>query len=168
MKISFGRNGNLLGEYEEEAVPALLESKSILLTDIYWHEGMPQWASVSERWKEVPSKEPGESLWPARRIGLIMLSCGLLLTWLSVIKPLQDAQNQADSVSTSMKGILIVPFGYCFGFLYLFMPRFTARVFGLPEEKKTSLGILSVLLLVAGGALYWYVERKLADYGYTR
>ena len=164
MKISFGRNGTLLGDYDEEAVPGLLESKKILLTDIYWHEGMAQWAPVSERWKEVPD----EPIWPALRIGLLMLGCGAALSWFFIIEPIRDAQNQADSVSTSMKGTLAIPFCAFFGFFYSFMPRFARRVFGLPEDRKASTGGISVLLLIAGGALYWLIEKKLADYGYTR
>jgi hypothetical protein len=170
MKISFGRNGSLIGEYEEEAVPALLESGSLLLTDIYWHEGMAQWAPVGERWRETKDAAEDEfkgQLWPARRIGLILLGCGIALSWFSVLEPLKEARNQAESVSTSLKGTLLVPFGLGLGFVYSIFPRFALRVLGLPEERKKTMGAISVLLLVAGGALYWYVQKKLADYGYT-
>jgi hypothetical protein len=56
MKIKFGRDGQEIGEYPEEAVPALLQSRVLFPTDLFWHEGLPEWQSVSSRWPAA--KEP--------------------------------------------------------------------------------------------------------------
>jgi hypothetical protein len=61
MKIKFSRQGQEIGEYPEEAVPALLQSGVLLPTDHYWHEAIPgnQWAAVGSRWAaSVPPPAP--------------------------------------------------------------------------------------------------------------
>lgn len=53
MNISFGRDGAVIGEYSEEQVPALLKSNALLRSDLFWHEGMPDWQPVDSRWPSL-------------------------------------------------------------------------------------------------------------------
>jgi endonuclease/exonuclease/phosphatase family metal-dependent hydrolase len=55
MIVSIARDGQEIGQYPEESVPQLLAAGEVLPTDHFWHEGMDQWALVSERW---PGKKP--------------------------------------------------------------------------------------------------------------
>ena len=58
MNIKFGRDGKEIGEYPEEAVPALLQSKVLRGTDLFWHEGMAEWSAIASRWREIPPMLP--------------------------------------------------------------------------------------------------------------
>jgi len=50
MIITFARNGQEIGQYHEDEVPALVASGEILPSDDYWHEGLSEWRKVGERW----------------------------------------------------------------------------------------------------------------------
>ena len=50
MNIKFARDNQEIGEYPEQAVPALLQSSVLRFTDLFWHEGMSEWTPISARW----------------------------------------------------------------------------------------------------------------------
>lgn len=50
MMIVFARQGQEIGPFTEDEVPALVASGQILPTDDYWHEGMDEWCKVGHRW----------------------------------------------------------------------------------------------------------------------
>ena len=51
MQIQFARNGAaLVPSLPEEIVPSLLQSKTLLPSDHYWHEGMADWMPVEAHW----------------------------------------------------------------------------------------------------------------------
>lgn len=50
MNILFGRDGAEIGEHPEADVPALLQSNVLRGSDLFWHEGMPEWQVVETRW----------------------------------------------------------------------------------------------------------------------
>lgn len=51
MQIQFARDGApLVPSLPEEIVPSLLQSKALLPSDHYWHEGMPEWMPVEAHW----------------------------------------------------------------------------------------------------------------------
>jgi hypothetical protein len=50
MIVTFARDGQEIGQHHEDEVPALLASGKILPSDDYWHEGLPEWRKVGERW----------------------------------------------------------------------------------------------------------------------
>lgn len=56
MNIRFGRDGAEIGEYAEEEVPALIQAKLLQGSDLFWHEGMPEWQRVESRWAQVSEK----------------------------------------------------------------------------------------------------------------
>ena len=64
MNIKFGRDGQEVGEYPEEAVPALLQSKVLRPTDMFWHEGLPEWTSVASRWPAPVTQQHSEQSAP--------------------------------------------------------------------------------------------------------
>ena len=63
MNIKFGRDGKDIGEYPEEAVPALIQSKVLHGSDLFWHDGMPEWKEVATRWQSasVPPAVPANT-----------------------------------------------------------------------------------------------------------
>jgi hypothetical protein len=50
MQIHVARNGQMLGQHEADAIPALVQNGTILATDHYWHDGMAEWAPVASKW----------------------------------------------------------------------------------------------------------------------
>jgi hypothetical protein len=50
MKITVARNGQVLGQHEAEAIPALVQSGAILPTDHYWHDAMAGWETIQSKW----------------------------------------------------------------------------------------------------------------------
>lgn len=56
MNITFGRDDEVIGEFPEEDVPALLRSNTLLHSDLFWHEGMPEWLPVDARWPAISEK----------------------------------------------------------------------------------------------------------------
>jgi hypothetical protein len=50
MIIAFARQGQEIGQFSEEDVPALVASGEILPSDDYWHEGLDSWRKVGDRW----------------------------------------------------------------------------------------------------------------------
>jgi endonuclease/exonuclease/phosphatase family metal-dependent hydrolase len=50
MIITFARNGQEIGQFPEDEVPALVASGQILPSDDYWHEGLDDWRKAGERW----------------------------------------------------------------------------------------------------------------------
>jgi hypothetical protein len=173
MTIKFGRNGQAIGDYPEESVPDLLRTKVLLLTDLYWHEGMPEWKAVASRWSEPPPPADESAALKLKRFegrprvtGFILLGLGILLGWLCVWDPLNDAADHAQSVSISLKGILLVPLLLITGSLYAFAPAFAVKTLGTPQERKPAAWIVAIPLLLLGGLLYYLVKRKLEEYGY--
>lgn len=50
------RSGNILfPPFPAEQIPALLRSKAVLLSDLFWHDGMTQWEPVDGNW--LPAAE---------------------------------------------------------------------------------------------------------------
>jgi hypothetical protein len=47
MIIAFARQGQEIGHFPEDEVPALVSSGQILPSDDYWHEGLPDWRAVA-------------------------------------------------------------------------------------------------------------------------
>src|SRR5579883_1910728 len=57
MNIKFARNGATIGEYPEEAVPALISSGVLRAGDFYWYDSMPEWTPIEVKWpssKSIP------------------------------------------------------------------------------------------------------------------
>lgn len=50
MNIKFARDRQEIGEYPEEEVAALLASHVLRATDLFWHDGMPEWSPVASKW----------------------------------------------------------------------------------------------------------------------
>ena len=50
MIIAFARQGQEIGHFSKDEVPALVASGQILPSDDYWHEGMDEWRKVGDRW----------------------------------------------------------------------------------------------------------------------
>lgn len=51
MQVQFARDGApLVPSLPEEIVPSLLQSKTLLPSDHYWHEGMAEWMPVEAHW----------------------------------------------------------------------------------------------------------------------
>lgn len=50
MIIAFARQGQEIGHFAEDEVPALVASGQILPSDDYWHEGLDDWRKVGDRW----------------------------------------------------------------------------------------------------------------------
>jgi endonuclease/exonuclease/phosphatase family metal-dependent hydrolase len=67
MIVSFARDGNEIGQHPEESVPQLLATGELLPTDHYWHEGMKEWAVVSDRW---PAKKKPTA--PSRSVAVVL------------------------------------------------------------------------------------------------
>jgi hypothetical protein len=59
MIITFARQGQEIGQFSEDEVPALVASGDILPSDDYWHEGLDEWRKAGERWPAPRLK----SLW---------------------------------------------------------------------------------------------------------
>jgi hypothetical protein len=54
MQIRIARDGEaLVPSLPEEVVPSLLESKAVLPSDHFWHEGMTEWMPL-ETWNSRP------------------------------------------------------------------------------------------------------------------
>ena len=53
MQIHLARNGEKLAPQEEETIPALLESGAVRASDLFWHEGMADWATVGTKWSAL-------------------------------------------------------------------------------------------------------------------
>ena len=58
MQIHLARNGQLLGLQEAEAIPALVQNGTILPSDLFWHDGMAEWAAVQSKWPAAPADAP--------------------------------------------------------------------------------------------------------------
>jgi endonuclease/exonuclease/phosphatase family metal-dependent hydrolase len=50
MIIAFARQGQEIGQFAEDEVPALVASGQILSSDDYWHESLDDWRKVGDRW----------------------------------------------------------------------------------------------------------------------
>jgi uncharacterized RDD family membrane protein YckC len=48
MQIYLARNNEQAGPYSLEQVNAMLSNKQIVLTDLAWHEGMPNWLTLAQ------------------------------------------------------------------------------------------------------------------------
>lgn len=117
MKIKFGRDGQEIGEYPEEAVPALLQSKVLRGSDTYWHNGMTAWSVVAARWKEAkPAPAPRVTERPlepkVKRSGRVIKVLSSIAMIVGVI--VMAASDRMES--TGMVGALLLIGGF-FGFV---------------------------------------------------
>ena len=67
MIITFARQGQEIGQFSEDEVPALVASGDILPSDDYWHEGLDDWRKVGERWPLAEAPHRLFALWQAKR-----------------------------------------------------------------------------------------------------
>ncbi|HUR58817.1 MAG TPA: hypothetical protein VM029_13980 [Opitutaceae bacterium] len=67
MQIQIARDGEaLVPSLPEEIVPSLLQSKAVLPSDHYWHEGMTEWIPIdvtwpATKWNSNPPTAPGSA-----------------------------------------------------------------------------------------------------------
>jgi hypothetical protein len=62
MQVLFARDGApLIPALPAEVVPALLRTKAVFPSDLYWHEGMAEWSLVEAGW---PTQGQGGSASP--------------------------------------------------------------------------------------------------------
>src|SRR5712691_8780528 len=48
MKVQIARNGQVLGEWTQTQLYALLRASEVFPSDYYWHEGMTEWRRLAE------------------------------------------------------------------------------------------------------------------------
>ena len=48
MKVQIARNGQVLGEWTQTQLYALLRANEVFPSDYYWHEGMTEWKRLAE------------------------------------------------------------------------------------------------------------------------
>ena len=166
MNVAIGRDESVVGTFDHAVIEELLRTGTIRYDDLYWHEGMAEWKPVSSSWKSDVDIPP-EEIFNSRRMGVILICVAAALTWLCVFDPISKARSGADSVSTSIKGVVIIPYAYVLGPLYLLFPRTAIRLIGLPQDKKKMMYVVSILLGLIGGLLYWLVIRELKAMGYS-
>ena len=89
MIVRFAREGQEVGQHPEEAVPQLLATGELLPADHYWHEGMTEWALVSERWpaKKKPTT-PSRSVAPVLKAPAPVREKGPSTWWLIILAAL--------------------------------------------------------------------------------
>lgn len=102
----------------------------------------------------------------SRRMGAVLVVVAVALAWLCIYDPIQEARHGAESISTSLKGVILIPYAYILGPTYLLFPGMALRLFGLPHDRKGAMYALSVLLGAAGFLLYWLLSTELKAMGY--
>jgi len=173
MNVTIGRNQSIIGTYDHSEIEGLMAKELIRPDDLYWHDGMTEWKPVASNWKSAVSavlddEEPSpEEIAYSRKMGVIAILAAAALIWLCIINPIRDAQNGAESISTSIKGVLLIPFGCFFGPIYLFLPKLAIRLIGLPQQKKKMMYVVSIILGLIGFLLYRLVIHKLETLGYS-
>lgn len=106
----------------------------------------------------------------SRLIGLLALIGGGLIGWFSILKPLQDAENGAPSISTTMKGAVFAPILVMYGISALiFGDMFDAFLYTQNGDKKqlTPLGWVVTLIGVGIGiGVYFWMDSRFKALGY--
>ncbi len=54
MQIYLARNNQQAGPYSLEQINQMLASQQVLLTDLAWHQGMPEWKALASPWWSRP------------------------------------------------------------------------------------------------------------------
>ena len=99
-------------------------------------------------------------------IGVCMVLGSVVLGYLSIVLPLQEAAQHEESISVSMKGVAFVPALFAIGLVLVFTgdkpsPLGTRR-------KPTVLGwIFCISIAVIGILLYEWVKGRLRAQGYS-
>jgi hypothetical protein len=171
MKIRFRREGQLIGEYEENDISSLLNLKVLLLTDEFWNAASSQWQIVSSATvaeSEVPSAlgDQPPNVKSIRIMGCCLLAFGGILFWLCVWDPLQEASMQAKSVSFSFKGVFLIPAFLIVGALGAIVPSSLPGIFKSPDGGNGRKWGAAVIFLIAGAILYAVVSAKVHSLGY--
>lgn len=58
MQIYLARNNQQAGPYTLEQLNQMLASQQVLLTDLVWHQGMPEWKALGELTQGKLAYEP--------------------------------------------------------------------------------------------------------------
>src|SRR5258708_455428 len=101
-----------------------------------------------------------------RLLGLAMLVIGGVLAYFCIYSPMEAAARQAPSVSLSLKGAILCPLMLVMGLIYLPVGEHVVAFFGTRQAPKPAAWVLGILLLVAGGILYWWLRTSLTAAGY--
>lgn len=88
MNIQIARDGEVIGTYPASAMPALVAAASVLPSDMYWQEGMEEWALVGQTWQPQPPAAHPQALPNASKLSvlaIVAIALGVLALPLSFI-----------------------------------------------------------------------------------
>ena len=102
-----------------------------------------------------------------RGIGILALCCGLGLAYMSILKPLLDASNGAQSVSMSLKGTIITPMIITIGIIYTFWEEKGKRLLGPPQQPTLVGWLIDLACIAIGIGVYFWLKYHLCSYGYS-
>lgn len=101
-----------------------------------------------------------------RGSGIVLLVCGSVIAYLSVVSPLVAASSHEESVSTTLKGTGVTPLALALGIVYTFFPAKATALLGHPQ-RMTRLGWVFCLVFgLMGIPLYLWLVSRLREYGY--
>jgi hypothetical protein len=104
-----------------------------------------------------------------RLTALGSLVAGTALGWFLIWRPLEQARAGAPEISMSINGaFVLVPVLLVFGIVYLIGgERVKYRDESVhPPRPLPMLWVMMVMMLVIGGALFWYTQAQFAALGY--
>ena len=113
---------------------------------------------------------PSESLWKKelteRGIGILVLCCGSVMTYLGVFQPIWDAAHHKANVSVLMKAAVIAPLVLALGLVYTILGDKAARFLG-SRDRPSKLGwVFYIFFFGVGVVVHWWVKTRVASYGY--
>lgn len=104
----------------------------------------------------------------ARLGGVFLLGFAALLSWLCLWQPLQAAQSGAAEISTSIKGVALIPFGVLLGSGLLFGGDAFKNLLRSEESENPQFAgwVVIAISAVAGLGLYIWLDGYLSELGY--
>jgi hypothetical protein len=113
MTYKFARGTKPIGEYPEEAIPALLQSNVLLPSDFFWGTGMPQWEAIHTKWNSsAPPLPSASTVRPAAARSYSVPSCQ------QCSSPMKKTEKVDKSIALQVAGILVFLIGLALLFAF--------------------------------------------------
>ena len=112
-------------------------------------------------------KGPGSRELTPRLRGLLLLGVSVVMTYLGVIMPIEDAASKAPSVSISMNAAFLVPTLVSSALAYLLAPAWMTRVNASARDSRSGRLAFYLPMVLLGWVLYEYVKSTVERHGYV-
>lgn len=109
--------------------------------------------------------------WKGSRLqGLLALIAGLIVTYISIVIPLQEAYSNAPKIMMSAKLAFLAPVLVLFGILAIIVPSVTTDqsfISGGPGKLSPAGWILVGVMAILAFGTYYLLDQQISSLGYS-